>query len=196
MKWGKILKIILGITGASGAVLAEKAIDMLMDEHDLYVVASENGCRVFRHECGVELYDFLRRRSSVVRFANDNLFAPIASGTSDADCMIILPCSAATAGRIATGSGNTLLTRAADVMLKERKKLIIGIREAPLSTVTLRNLETLSACGAVICPLVVPFYELPESIDQMYDVTLGRLLLSAGIPNRLISRWNEGAAGI
>ncbi len=184
------MKITLGITGASGAVLAKRAIEYLSKEHTLFVVASDNGNRVFYEENGIELYDFLRRKNGVTRFQNDNLFAPISSGTSVSDCMLILPCSAATAGRIAGCCGNTLLTRAADVTLKERKKLVLGIREAPLSTVMLRNLETLSLCGAVISPLTVPFYKSPKTPDEIYDFTLGRFLLSAGIENDLITRWS------
>lgn len=184
------MKITLGITGASGAVLAKRAIEYLGSRHELFVVASDNGSLVFKQECGIELYDFLRRKSGVVRFGNDNMFASIASGTAATDCMLILPCSAATAGRLASGCGNTLLTRAADVMLKERKKLVIGIRETPLSTITLRNLETLSLCGATVSPLIPPFYKNPKSLDEIYDMTLGRFLMSAGIDNDLVSSWD------
>lgn len=183
------MKITLGISGASGAVLAKTAIDYLSLTHELFVVASDCGALTFEYECGVRLYDYLRRKPNVSRFDNDNLFAPISSGTNTADCMIILPCSASTVGRLATGSGDTLLTRAADVMLKERRRLVIGLRESPLSAITLKNLETLSLCGAIISPLVPPFYKLPQTNEELCRLTLGRFLLTAGIENDLISRW-------
>ncbi len=184
------MKITLAISGASGAILAKMAIDTLSQTHELFVVASDFGALNFEHECGIKLYDYLRRNRNVTRFNNDDLFAPISSGTNATDCMLILPCSSNTAGRIATGCGETLLTRAADVMLKERKPLIIGIRESPLSAITLKNLETLSLCGAIISPLVPPFYKFPQTKDDIYNLTLGRFLLSAGIETDLISRWN------
>lgn len=184
------MKITLGISGASGAVLALKAIEYLMSGHELSVVASDNGNRIFEQECGISLYDFLRRKRGVIRFCNNDLGASVASGTSAPDCMIVLPCSAATAGRIANGSGDTLLTRAADVVLKERKRLVLAVRESPLSTVTLKNLEFLSLCGAVVCPTVPPFYCNAKTIEELYDLTLGRILLSAGIENDLIKPWN------
>ena len=178
------MKIILGITGASGAVLAKNAINTLINEHELYVVASENGCRTFKKECDIELYDFLRRKSGVVRFANDNLFAPIANSNFDADCMIILPCSTAAIGRISTGSGSTLLTRTADVMLKEGKRIVICINEAPLYPITLHNLQTLASCGVIINPLVPTAYESHACEKLIYDSILERVFRSANIKNK------------
>ncbi len=188
------MKITLGISGASGTVLAKMAIDHLSENHELFVIASDCGAQIFEQECGIRLYDYLRRKQKVTRFNNDNLFAPLSSGTNTADCMLILPCSASTVGRIASGCGETLLIRAADVMLKERKKLVIGLRESPLSAITLKNLETLSLCGAIVSPLVPPFYKSPQSLEDLYRVTLGRFLLTAGIENNLISRWNGKSA--
>ena len=183
----QVLKITLGISGASGAVLALKAIEYLSREHELSVVASDNGNRIFEQECKISLYDYLRRKRNVSRFYNNDLSVSIASGTGEQDAMIILPCSAATVGLIAGGSGFSLLTRAADVMLKEKKRLVLAVRESPLSTVTLKNMEFLSMCGAVICPVVPPFYCEPKTLDELYDLTLGRILLSAGIKNELIA---------
>ena len=183
------MKITLGISGASGAVLAQKAIEYLSKDHELSVVASDNGSRIFEEECKISLYDFLRRKHNVSRFYNNDLAVSIASGTSDQDAMIILPCSAATVGRIACGSGDTLLTRAADVTLKERKRLVLAIRESPLGTITLKNLEYLSLCGAVVCPITPPFYCEPKTLDELYDLTLGRILLSAGIKTDLIEPY-------
>lgn len=180
------MKITLGISGASGTVLALKAIEYLSKEHELSVIASDNGNRIFEQECKISLYDYLRRKRNVSRFYNNDLSVSIASGTSQQDAMIILPCSAATAGRIANGSGDTLLTRAADVMLKEKRHLVLALRESPLSSVTLKNLEYLSLCGAVICPVVPPFYCEPQTLDELYNLTLGRILLSAGVKNDLI----------
>lgn len=179
------MKIVLGITGAAGAVMAKTAIEYLPGRHELFVVASDCGAVEFKNECGVTLYDFLRRKRTVTRLNNNDTSASALNAISSADCTIILPCSASTVGRIATGSGNTLLTRAADTALRMRKKLILGVCEAPLSSVTLRNLEALSLCGAMIFPLVPSFDTNLQSLDQMQNQILGRLLLAAGIENDL-----------
>lgn len=173
------MKIILGITGACGTALAKRTIDLIMRKHEVCVVASENGCKMFEYECKEPLYDFLRRRADVVRFGNDDFFAPIANNTNDADCMLILPCSTATLGRIATSSGNTLITRAADVMLKFKKKLVLGMCEQTYSAITLKNLETLSLCGAIVC---TPFSDLDYvSEKEKYDRVLKGILRLADI---------------
>ncbi len=177
------MKIVLGITGASGTVTAKRAIEYLSSRHELFVVASDCGAVEFKNECGVALYDFLRRKRTVTRLNNNDASASALNAINAADCTIILPCSTSTVGRIATGSGNTLLTRAADTALRMRKKLILGVCEAPLSTITLRNLEALSLCGAMIFPLVPSFDPNVQSLDETHDPILGRLFRSAGIEN-------------
>jgi 4-hydroxy-3-polyprenylbenzoate decarboxylase len=169
---GDFMKIILGITGACGAALAKRTIDLIMRKHEVCVVASENGCKMFEYECKEPLYDFLRRRADVVRFGNDDFFAPIANNTNDADGMLILPCSTATLGRIATGSGNTLITRAADVMLKNKKRLVLCMCESSYSAITLKNIEFLREYGAEICTPVLNNFEKIRDNDltQFFSV--------------------------
>lgn len=175
------MKIIIGITGTSGAVLAKQAIDTLKKHHKVFVVASENGYRTFKEECGLELYDFMRRCKGVSLFSDDNLSSPICDDEFDANCMMILPCSSSTVGKIASGCGSTLLTKTADMMLKEKRKLVIGVRETPFSPILLNNLTLLSNCGAIINPLTLPCFKQESCADQIYKAVLDRVLRSAQI---------------
>ncbi len=174
------MRVIVGITGASGALYARLLVDelLLSDAVDrIAIIASANGQAVATHE-GVSLgFDDPR----VEVFDNGDMFASPASGSAEWYAMIVIPCSMGTVARIATGISDSLLTRAADVILKERRRLIIVPREAPMGTIHLRNLLTLSETGAVIIPAAPSFYSRPENIEQLCRTVVERIVAHLGI---------------
>lgn len=159
------MKLILAVTAASGAVYARQTAERLaaLDcVESVALVCSALAPQVMAHE-GVVLPD----HPKFVRYDNGDLFAPPASGSARYDAMIVVPCSVGTAGRIAAGVSQTLIERAADVMLKERRRLILVVRETPLSLIHLRNLTTLAECGAVVLPAAPSFYAHPCDIGSL-----------------------------
>ena len=166
-------RIIVAVTGASGAVYARKVAERLLRSPQVAqvaVVCSANGRKVMEYE---------RERlpegeERMVWFDNDDLFAPPASGSAGYDGMVIVPCTMGSAGRIAAGISGDLIGRAADVMLKERRPLVLVVRETPLSTIHLRNLTLLSECGAVVLPASPSFYSRPADIEALCDTVAVR----------------------
>ena len=159
------MKLILAVTAASGAVYARQTAERLaaLDcVESVALVYSDVAPTVMAHE-GVALPD----HPKFVRYDNRDLFAPPASGSARYDAMIVVPCSVGTAGRIASGVSQTLIERAADVMLKERRRLILVVRETPLSLIHLRNLTALAECGAVVLPAAPSFYARPADIESL-----------------------------
>lgn len=191
-------RYIVGITGASGSVLSKRLLSYMASlEVELHIIVTDTGKKVFEYETGIEWEKFIEsilseKTSSIIEYNNNDMFASVASGSFVTDAMIIVPCSMATAAKIATGTGGNLLCRAADVCLKEKTKLVISPREAPLHAIHLRNLLTLSECGAVILPPVPMFYAKSDSYQDMIDGIVGRILKSAGIENDLYTRWENG----
>jgi flavin prenyltransferase len=190
-------KYIIGITGASGSVLAKRMLSYLSElSIELHIIITETGIQVFEYETGISWDSFLKTLSlgtaTINIYNNKDMFASVASGSFSTDGMIIVPCSMATVAKIATGTGGNLLCRAADVCLKERTRLVISPRETPLHSIHLKNLLTLSECGAMILPPVPMFYAKLDSFDGMIDGIVGRVLKSAGIENDLYTRWNNG----
>lgn len=182
-------KIIIAVTGASGAIYARKLIEALRDVpylEQVAVVTSNNGKAVAEYE-GENLP---QAGGQIVWFENDDMFAPPASGSARYDAMVIVPCSMGSAGRIAAGTSQDLIARAADVMLKERRRLILVVREAPLSTIHLRNLTTISECGGIILPASPSFYSHPAGIEELCSTVTARILDLLGIENDG-RRWGE-----
>ncbi len=174
------MNIIVVVTGASGALYARLLVgELLLSEavERIALIVSDNGRAVAAHE-GVSL-DFDDPRVEV--FDNGDMFASPASGSAGWDAMAIVPCSMGTAARVAAGISDSLLTRAADVMLKERRRLVIVPREAPMSTIHLRNMLTLSEAGAVVIPAAPSFYSHPESIEQLCRTVVERVVVHLGI---------------
>ncbi len=172
-------KIIVAVTGASGAIYARLLMRDLPRQPQLREIAliySANGRAVAEYEGQAVEADDPRVRI----FGNDEMFSPPASGSAGYDAMIVIPCSMGTAGRIACGVSDSLLTRAADVMLKERRPLILVPREAPYGTIHLRNLLTLSECGAVILPASPSFYSHPADIEQLCMTVIERAVALLG----------------
>ena len=173
-------KIIIGITGASGSVygkmLLEKLAALQDQITDCGVIFSANAKDVWKFELG----EFDTDHIPFMVYSPDDFFAPMASGSAGYDAMIICPCTMGTLGRIASGVSNDLMTRAADVILKERKKLILVPRELPYSLIHLNNMKLLTEAGAIICPASPSFYSKPQTINEAVMTVIDRVLKIAG----------------
>jgi len=185
--------LILGITGASGSIYAAGFMRhaMRLGAH-LRIVASETGEKVFRHETGLsvrEAADSCGGRFTL--YDNTDMFADIASGSCRTDAMVIVPCSMKSLSSVAHGASGSLLERAADVMLKERRPLVLAVRETPLSLVHLRNMTAAAEAGAVILPASPGFYHRPETIERLADFITARILDQLGIEHDLNTAWGK-----
>jgi len=173
-------KVIVAITGASGSIYAQKLLERLSDlknsPEEIAVIFSDTAKQIWEYEAGKKF----RKKAPVKEYKNNNLFAPFASGSSDYDTMIICPASMGTTGRIANGISDDLICRAADVILKERRKLILVPRETPYNLIHIRNMETLTLAGAVICPATPSFYSKPQTIDDLVMTVVERIMALAG----------------
>ncbi len=174
------MKIVIGVTGASGAIYAKVLIDSLTEVKNQLdecgILFSENAKQVWQYELGNREYDNLPYKVYDIQ----DFYAPFASGSAGYDAMIICPCSMGTLGRIAAGVSNDLMTRAADVMLKERKKLVLVIRETPYSLIHINNMKTVTESGGIICPATPSFYSKPTTFEQLASTVTGRALSLAG----------------
>lgn len=184
----------MGITGASGSVYAKKLIETLAKDHMLHLVITKNGEEVFEYEIGKSF----RRFVAELPYGHchieeiDNMFSILASGSSDLDGMLIVPCTMGTIGKINAGTSDNLLIRSADVMMKEGKPLVIVPRETPFSTLHLRNLHSLSSLGVKIVPPIPSFYDKPNTIDDLVGQSVGRIIKAMGVSNELYNRWSGG----
>lgn len=193
------MKILLAITGASGSIYGLRLVEELLKASAaVTLIASKSGKEVCRFETGiaVDSADALTQRwqlkdaELILREEND-LWAPEASGSNPPDAMIIAPCSMGTLGRIAAGISGNLIERAADVMLKERRPLLLLPRETPLSAIHLENMLTLSRAGAIIIPAMPAFYHRPQSVADLVDFVAGKVLDQLRIPHTLFTRWGD-----
>lgn len=189
-------RYIIGVTGASGSILAKRMITYLSEQNiELHIIITDIGKSVFEYETGVKWNEFMTdlsdKTSQIIAYDNSDMFAPVASGSFATDGMIIVPCSMSTVAKIATGTGGNLLCRAADVCIKEKTRLVISPREAPLSSIHLRNLLTLSECGATVIPPVPMFYGNSTDMEDTVNGIVGRILKSAGIENDLFTVWGN-----
>jgi len=183
-------KIILAITGASGSIYTYKLLEILQNLKDppqeIAVIFSENAKSIWKYEIGKK---YEESKSAKV-YNNNDIFVPFASGSSDYDTMIICPASMGILGRIANGTSDNLISRAADVMLKERRKLIIVPRETPYNLIHIKNMETLTLAGAIICPATPSFYSKPETINDLVMTVVERIISIAGFESDTY-RWME-----
>ena len=181
-------KIVVGITGASGSIYAVRLIDVLREKGiEVHAVITDSGQRVLDYECGVTMEELSRRVD--VLYPNVDVGAAIASGSFRMDAMVVLPCSMKTAGAIAHGVTDDLLTRAADVTLKEGRRLLLVPRETPMHEIHLENLLRLARAGAVIMPAAPGFYHRPETLDDLVNMMVGKILDRLGIEAELFTRW-------
>lgn len=185
------------MTGASGAIYAVRFLRQAARHYrDIYLTASDQAFQVLQTELGIEASresfsaDALGVRGGSVHLLDErDYFTPIASGSFRHDGMVIVPCSVGTAGRIASGISNDLATRAAEVCLKERRKLILVVREMPYSLVTLRNLTALAEAGAVVLPASPAWYNRPKDLEELADTVVARILQNLGIEQDLVPEW-------
>ena len=174
------MRVVVAITAASGAIYARQLLKMLIESAEVERIAliySENAQAVVAHE-GEEMPSCSEK---IELFANDNLFASPASGSACWDAMVVVPSSVGTIGRVASGVSQTLIERAADVMLKERRRLIFVVRETPYSLIHLRNMTTLTEAGAVILPATPSFYSRPQDIDALCRTVTERVMAMLGL---------------
>ncbi len=183
-------KIVVAITGASGSVYAKVLLTKLSQLKDqieeLGVVMTENAKDVWKTELGDEGY----KNFDVKYYGQQDFYAPFASGSGQYNTMIIVPCSMGTLGRIATGISSDLITRAADVILKERRKLICVARDTPYNLIHIKNMETITLAGGIICPATPSFYSLPKTIEEVAATVVDRIIDLAGLKQESF-RWGE-----
>lgn len=205
------MRVFLGVTGASGAVYAGHALRALTDAGcEVGLCVSGSGAHVISHEileAGTRPPDdpalvvnafverFATGRGSVTVLGLNDMTAPFASGSSLAPAALIAPCSGATLACIAHGTARNLIHRCADVMLKERRRLVVMPRETPLSLIHLENMAALTRAGAIVMPAMPGFYNLPRSVDQLVDFMVAKALDHLGVPHDLLARWGEAPAG-
>jgi 4-hydroxy-3-polyprenylbenzoate decarboxylase len=183
-------KIVVAVTGASGSIYAKVLFDKLKNLSDqienVGVVFSNNAKVVWGYELGNNDFE----KIAFNKFETNDFYAPFASGSARYGCMIICPCSMGTLARIASGISNDLTTRTADVMLKERRKLILVTRDTPLSLIHINNMKTVTEAGGIICPASPSFYSQPKNIEELAATVIDRVIDLAGLKNETY-RWNE-----
>jgi 4-hydroxy-3-polyprenylbenzoate decarboxylase len=186
-------RLVVGISGASGAIYGVRLLRLLRElEVESHLVVSRSAQVTLAQETQMRLADL--QALADVNYPNTDIGAAISSGSFRVDGMIVAPCSIKTLSEVATGCTSSLLARAADVMLKERRRLVLMVRETPLHAGHIRSLAAVTDAGAIVYPPVPAFYALPETLDQMVDHTLGRVLDLFDIESRTVRRWS-GTAG-
>ena len=177
------MRILVAITGASGIIYGTRLVEVLRKQkHEVAVVISEGAKKVAAAE-GVKL--------PKGDFDDNDLAAPFASGSHRMDGMIVAPCSLKSLGEIANGVGSNLIARSAEVMLKERRKLVLIVRETPYSYIAIKNMETVTLAGGIVLPASPGFYHKPKTIEQLVDFVIGKVLDQFCIQHNLFKRWKE-----
>ncbi|WP_139906170.1 UbiX family flavin prenyltransferase [Clostridium thermarum] len=189
-------KIVIGITGASGSIYAVRLIEeLLKNDVDLYIICTETGKKVMEFETGIAIDEWienLRKCSNNIHLEDiNNLFSNVASGSFKFDSMIVLPCSMGTLAEISSGLAKNLLCRAADVALKENRRLIIVPRETPFNAIHLENMLKLSKLGVTILPAMPGFYHKPATMEDLVNFVIGKILDSISIENTLFKKWGD-----
>ncbi len=195
--------IVVAITGASGSVYGVRLVEeLLRAQCRVSLLLTRAGLEVLNYETGLDWTGTVSKRLEQMRatfgadsrlehYGEDNLFAPVASGSSAPDAVVVCPCSMGTAGRIAAGLGSNLVERVADVALKERRDLILVPRETPFNQIHLENMLRLSKAGAHILPAMPAFYHRPQTIDELVDFVVGKVLDALKVEHQLFTRWGQ-----
>jgi 4-hydroxy-3-polyprenylbenzoate decarboxylase len=197
--------VTLGVTGASGAILAQKTLALLEEDARVarvHLVVTEAGQRLFTEELGITSGDLKQLPSRILGhpvgkievLPNKDVGASIASGSYAVDSMVVIPCSMGTLGAIANGISDDLVSRAADVMLKENRKLVLCVRDTPVSRVHLENMLRAQQAGAVIMPAVPAFYHQAKTVDDLVTQYVCRVLAQIGLPQERMYRWTGHSA--
>ena len=192
--------VTVGVTGASGALLAQKALTLLDEDARVtrvHLVVSETGQRLFSEELGLSSGDLKQLPSRILGrtthkieiLPNKDVGASIASGSYEVDSMLVIPCSMGTLAAVANGTSDDLIARAADVMLKEGRKLVLCIRDTPFNRIHLENMLRAQQAGAVIMPVIPAFYDQPKTIDDLVMQYVYRVLAQVGLPQDKMYRW-------
>lgn len=183
-------KIAVAVTGASGSVYAKVLLDKLIllkeQTQEISLVFSDNAKDVWQHEIGNDDY----KNYPFKIYSKTDFFAPFASGSAKYNTLIICPCSMGTLARIATGISNDLITRAADVILKERRKLILVTRDTPLNLIHINNMKTVTEAGGIICPATPSFYSKPQTIEEVAATVIDRVIDLADLDQKSY-RWGK-----
>jgi flavin prenyltransferase len=202
----KGLIITVGVTGASGAIFAQETLSLLEQDprvSRIHLVTTEAGQRLFSEELGITSGDLKklperilgRAAKKISTISNKDVGASIASGSYHVDAMIVIPCTMGALAAVANGLSDDLVARSADVMLKEKRKLILCVRDTPFNRVHLENMLRSHQAGAVIMPIIPSFYHKPKNIDDVVSQFVCRVLAQAGLPQERMYRWAGTAAG-
>ena len=184
------MKLVIAATGASGTIYLQRLLDQVdPSANEIHLVMSAHAKQVAAQEI-----DALKVPAGIAQHSENDLNVPFVSGSARFDAMVIVPCSMATLGRIASGSSDSGLLRAADVFLKERRKLILVPRETPWSLIHARNVVTLLEAGAVVLPAIPSFYSRPQTVTDVADTVVSRILDHLGLPNPRAFRWKDESA--
>ncbi len=184
------MKLVIAATGASGAIYLQRLLDQIdCAAHEVHLVMSGHAKQVVKEELGS-----FKIPKGLAQHSENDLNVPFVSGSARFDAMVIVPCSMATLGRIASGSSDTALLRAADVFLKERRKLVLVPRETPWNLIHARNIVTLLEAGAVVLPAIPSFYSRPNSVADVVDTVVWRILDQIGLPSARAYRWADQTA--
>lgn len=198
-------RFVIAITGASGSIVGIRLLEELLKVSEVHLVISSNTYSIIKYETGIdwidkirvkgELEDILRRHFNTERlffYEDTHMEAPIASGSFKTDGMLVVPCSMKTLSGIANGYANSLIERAADVIIKEGRPLLLSPREMPFSVIHLENMLKLARMGVKIVPPIMAFYHNPEKIDDMINFVVGKILDLFGLEHNLFKRWEGG----
>jgi 4-hydroxy-3-polyprenylbenzoate decarboxylase len=181
------MRLVIAATGASGAIYLQRLLHHLEGKgHELHLVMSAYAKQVISHELGTLLLP-----PETQQYQEKSMMAPFASGSALFDAMVVIPCSMGTVGRIAAGTAETLIFRAADVFLKERRKLILVVRETPWNLIQARNIVTVMEAGASVLPAMPSFYSKPQTLEELVDTVVHRLLDQLGITHSNAYRWSD-----
>jgi flavin prenyltransferase len=184
------MKIVIGATGASGSIYLQRLLEQInTNDHEVHLVMTAHARQVASHE----LLAF-RLPPKILQHSENDMNVPFVSGSARFDAMVIVPCSMSTLGRIATSSGQSALLRAADVFLKERRKLIVVPRETPWNLIQARNVVTLLEAGAIVLPAIPSFYSNPKNVNEIADTVVWRILDQLGLPSPKTFRWQSEQA--
>lgn len=181
------MKLVIAATGASGSIYLQRLLEQIdTTAHEIHLVLSGHAKQVAKQELGA-----FKIPKSIIQHGESDLKVPFVSGSARFDAMVIVPCSMATLGRIASGSSDSALLRAADVFLKERRKLIVVPRETPWNLIHARNIVTLLEAGAIVLPAIPSFYSRPTSLVDLVDTVVWRILDQIGLPSPCAYRWAD-----